>query len=147
MPSYSLHLGRHHAQTLAHAADIRDGPLNTLMLITGVWLITGSWFLAYPLSDPADDARLQEVLGGMIVVAVACAKFVRRRGPAFDVVVAVVGGWLIAAPFVFGYADGSEAGGAPVNDIASGAVLFALAAASLAVSVQERRHHIRDDHP
>lgn len=122
-----------------HAGDFRDGVLNGLLFAVSLWLIIGSWALNYPLDDAAQDARYQEVLVGLVVLAVACRGLTRPRGTLSDALLAVGGAWLISAPFAMGYADISATTTARNNDVVIGIVLLTIAVLSAAFNALRRR--------
>ncbi|HSA52563.1 MAG TPA: SPW repeat protein [Yinghuangia sp.] len=122
-----------------HAGDVRDAVLNTLLFAVGLWLIASSWVLNYPLDDAADDARFQEVLTGLIVLAVAARGTVRPRGMVSDLLLLASGAWLVAAPFAMGYADNPAVDEARTNDMGTGIVLLAIAVTSIILDRVRRR--------
>lgn len=122
-----------------HAGDVRDAVLNTLLFAVSLWLIIGSWALNYPLDDAAQDARYQEVMVGLIVLAVACRGLTRPRGTLSDVLLAVAGAWLIGAPFAMGYADISATSTARTNDVVMGIILLTIAVTSATLNALRRR--------
>lgn len=125
----------HHRE---HGGDIRDGVLNTLLFGVALWLIVGSWALNYPLDDAAQDARYQEVLVGLITLAVACRGLTRPRGTLSDVLLAVSGAWLISAPYAMGYADISATTDARNNDVITGIILLTIAVLSATLNTLRR---------
>ncbi|UGQ12254.1 hypothetical protein LO772_01170 [Yinghuangia sp. ASG 101] len=122
-----------------HAGDFRDAVLNSLLFAVSLWLIIGSWALNYPLGAPAQDARYQEVMVGLVVLAVACRGLTRPRGTLSDVLLAVGGAWLISAPFAMGYAHNSATTDARDNDVVMGIILLTIAILSATFNALRRR--------
>lgn len=69
----------------------------------------------------------------MIVFLTAVTRLVRSPGVLSDLVIAVAGAWLIAAPFVLGYGDTPMTDAARFNDVAAGGLIVLLALGSLAL--------------
>lgn len=112
---------------------LRNSVISVVMLVAGVWLFIGGWIIGYPFTEPTVDARLHEMIVGVIVFLTALARLLKPRDADSDLLIAVAGGWLIAAPFVLSYGDTSKADAARVNDVSTGGLLVVLALLSLAL--------------
>ncbi|MEU6180429.1 SPW repeat domain-containing protein [Streptomyces coeruleorubidus] len=112
---------------------LRTSVISAVMLASGLWLFLGGWLIGYPFNEPTVDARLHEMIVGVIVFLTALARLIRPRGVSSDLLIAVAGGWLIAAPFALSYGGTAKADAARVNDIATGGLLVVLAVVSLAL--------------
>ncbi|WP_409473632.1 SPW repeat domain-containing protein [Streptomyces sp. HC307] len=112
---------------------MRTSVISMVMLASGLWLFIGGWLIGYPFDEPTVDARLHEMIVGVIVFLTALARLIKPRRVCSDLLIAVAGGWLIAVPFALSYGDTAKADAARVNDIATGSLLVMLAALSLAL--------------
>lgn len=100
------------------------------LLFVGFWLCISIFALLYPDTVGSQNAHLNEILVGMVVIFNALARLLRpRTGVVSDLLVIAAGLWTIAAPFAVQYR--SDAGQAPTNDIVCGSVLFFLGIVSL----------------
>jgi peptidoglycan/LPS O-acetylase OafA/YrhL len=107
-------------------------------LALGIWLPVSHYVLGYPFVEAAEDAFFTELLAGVIV---GCAGYGRLQSPLqlpkLTALQAIAGAWLLAAPWVVGYAGQVPA--ARVNDVLCGVTAVLLAAAAAVFSHRERR--------
>lgn len=108
-----------------------------LNLLLGVWLIIAPWVLNY---SAVDGAVWNQVTIGVVVAVLAVARVAAPyRFAPLSWVNAVLGGWLVIAPFVLPY---EEAGGAPAavvwNDVLIGLLILALGVWSAVVTQRTR---------
>ncbi|WP_084700050.1 SPW repeat protein [Streptacidiphilus anmyonensis] len=120
-------------------ADQREAVGYPLILI-GVWLYATIAVLDYPMTYQAQEAHLNEIMVGIVVLLNGIARLARTKtGRASDVVVGLSGVWLVVAPWAVGYSHYSEAGQAAVADWVTGGLLILLAVySSVALTVSER---------
>jgi peptidoglycan/LPS O-acetylase OafA/YrhL len=110
------------------------------MALAGVWLLLAAWFLSYPFNDAAVDAQRNETGVGIVVLLTAGARMVRPRGWLSDLIVLVLGVWLLVAPALIDYGGPDVTPEtAQTNEVVMGIVLVALAAASLLLLFRARR--------
>jgi hypothetical protein len=116
-------------------------------IIAGLWLIIAPFLLGY---DAIQAALWNDVIVGIIVAAFAVARVARPlMNPGLSWINALLGLWLIVAPFVLAYGGGIEGealapegaiGGAQTamwNDIIVGVIVLVLGAWS-ALSARRR---------
>lgn len=106
-------------------------------LVLGIWLPASHHALGYPFVEGAEDAFFTETLVGVLV---GCAGYGRLQSslhlPKLTALQAAAGAWLVAAPWLLGYAR--EVPAARVNDVVCGAAAVLLAAAAAVVSHRDR---------
>ncbi|GAA2402344.1 hypothetical protein GCM10010420_31830 [Streptomyces glaucosporus] len=125
---------------LPGSVGARDRIVNLLMLLTGIWLLVASWPLRYPFSDAAVDAQRNETGVGLLVVFIAGAGMMRRRGMLSDLIILLLGLWMLLSPLVIAYGgDDTAPAAAHVNEIVTGIVLIALALVSMLLYLRSRR--------
>src|ERR687895_622779 len=79
-----------------------------LNLIAGVLLVAAPFALEY--STLSDIAMYEAVAVGLLITVVALWSALSTAAPAYlDYIVAMLGGWSVVAPFVFGYHAAVEA--------------------------------------
>ena len=107
--------------------------LSIVTLIIGAWLIASPYILGYV----TQHAIWQQVIGGVIIVAVAAWQLSapRMRWPSW--ITAIVGAWLIIAPFATVYADGA----AYLNQIVFGLIMVGLSIWQLDPGYVPARRH------
>ncbi|MEZ0093626.1 SPW repeat protein [Streptacidiphilus sp. EB129] len=119
-------------------ADQRQA-LGYLLVVIGVWLFTTIWALDYPTTAQAQNAHLNEVMVGIVVVFNGMSRLLVYPSRVSDVVLLLSGVWLVAAPFAVGYTKTAEAGQAAVADWVTGGVLVLLALYSMfSLRISER---------
>lgn len=104
-----------------------------LNIVAGLWLVIAPYVLDYA---GIDQARTNDLIVGLIVAVLASIRVgtpLRLEGLSW--VNFVLGGWLILAPFVLGYASGRPLW----NDVILGIIVLALAAWS-AMATSSARH-------
>jgi hypothetical protein len=104
-----------------------------LALLGGLWLVVSR--LVFTL--PAISLGPRGVLNGIVVgVAIALVAMVRLATPAsspmLSAVTMVLGGWMVAAPWVFGYAHWGAASRPVWSDVVTGAVIALVSLAAWA---------------
>jgi hypothetical protein len=119
-------------------ADQREAVGYPLILIS-LFLFATPALLDYPLTYQAQEAHLNEIMVGMVVLFNGIARLVRTPTRVSDIIVGLSGAWLVAAPFAVGYSHYSEAGRAAVADIVTGGILILLAVYSIvSLTISER---------
>ena len=118
------------------------GDLSNVKAASGFNIIAGLWLIAAPfvLGHAAVEAAMwNEILVGAVVLVLAAVRVANPdRFAGLSLVNLIAGLWLIAAPFVCGYAD---VGRAMWNDVIVGIVIAALAASSASMTNSFRRFH------
>lgn len=106
-------------------------------LVLGTWLPASHYLLDYPFVEGAEDAFFSEALAGVIV---ACAGYGRLQSPVrlpkLTALQAAAGAWLVAAPWLIGYAEQVPA--ARANGVVCGLAAIVLAAAAASFSHRQR---------
>nr|WP_052478314.1 SPW repeat protein [Kibdelosporangium sp. MJ126-NF4]CEL17578.1 hypothetical protein [Kibdelosporangium sp. MJ126-NF4]CTQ91196.1 hypothetical protein [Kibdelosporangium sp. MJ126-NF4] len=99
-----------------------------LVLTAGVWLVVVAVNWTYGDIDSWLDARWNDLAAGSILAAIGAIRLVRPiLTSSARWLSALVGGWLIIAPFVAGYGFGADSTPATANDVLIGAVITGLA--------------------
>ncbi|SFQ53814.1 SPW repeat-containing protein [Amycolatopsis arida] len=110
-----------------------------LTFLAGVWLASAPFALDYAHTGWGRPGYWNDVVIGIAIAVLALVRTVSpREVPWFSVVNVVLGGWLIAAPFVLGYDAGTDAPRAVANDVVVGIVVVLLAGASAAITFRQR---------
>lgn len=118
----------------------RDQTTALLALLVSGWLMVGGWLLEYPFAERATDARLAESGAAIVVFLCALARWMRPlAGRVTGGLVAVVGVFLIGAPFAWSYGDSALVDQGRVNGLVCGALLLLLSGAMLLWSRQAGR--------
>lgn len=103
------------------------GLVTGITLMLGVWLVLAPTFWTYGDTGGGFDARVNDVLAGVAVTALAVA---RLAGPVRLIAVTgagvLLGGWLIVAPFLLEYGFGADSTSATINDVVVGVNLVGL---------------------
>jgi hypothetical protein len=117
--------GRH-----PHPAGRRARRIPGLVLLLGIWLVVVQLSWTYGDSGSWLDARWNDMLVGMGLVAISIGRLIHPILPtATPIVTTTLGMWLVIAPFLAGYGFGADSTPATVNDVLVGAVVTGLAAA------------------
>ncbi len=100
-------------------------------LIGGVWLLVSRLVYSYPAAGSGADGVVNGIIVGIAIALVALARMTTSNSsPLLGLVLIAFGGWMIAAPWVFGYAHfGGGGNRATWSDVITGGavVLFGLA--------------------
>ncbi|MCI0385738.1 hypothetical protein [Streptomyces sp. CNQ085] len=128
------------AATTPGPSGMRNQIVTGLMMLAGIWLILASWFLGYPYDDAAVDAQRNETGVGIVLLLVAFARIVRPRGWLSDLIVLLLGVWLLVAPVLIDYGGPRNTpGAAQANEVVTGIVLVLLALVSMLLLFRARR--------
>ncbi|MFE6613335.1 hypothetical protein [Amycolatopsis sp. NPDC057786] len=93
--------------------------------LAGVWLILSSFVLDHEYTGGGFDGYWNDVLVGIALIAIGSAPLVEPRAASWwSSVPPVLGFWLLVAPFVLEYNDGTPAPRTTTSDIAVGAFLL-----------------------
>ncbi|MHA6793797.1 SPW repeat protein [Pseudonocardia bannensis] len=121
---------------------VRGAALRVLTLLCGVWLALAPFVLGHPDTGPGFDARWNDMLVGVAVLAVSAVQLaLPARAAVLSLITMVLGTWLIAAPFVLGYNTGVAAVAATVNDVVVGILIVELAIAAV-LALRQRRSSV-----
>lgn len=108
---------------------------SSVVFLAGIWLVIAPLILDYRATGEGFNGRWNDTVIG---VAIALLALVRMIVPLISaqlsLINVVLGGWLIAAPFVLGYNDGPNSPRATWNDILVGLLVIAMAAMSWRIS-------------
>lgn len=105
----------------------------------GVWLVLAPFIFGFQSTGGAVEGYWNEVVVGICVALLALVRsFAPSKGAWLSAVNVVLGGWLIASPFVLGY-EGTDAAAATVVDVATGVVIVLMGTTSLVATVRGRR--------
>lgn len=130
--------GRHPSPLLG-ARRLTDELAHTpseAIVLAGMWLTCAPLVLDHETADIAFSG-FNDVIVGLTIVAIAFIRVVVPEQTApLSLIIAALGAWLLAAPFVRGY---HTAPAATANDIIVGVVVMLLAAASWRASHSESR--------
>jgi hypothetical protein len=108
-----------------------------VVLLGGVWLIVARFVYEY------GRLRTDAVTNGVVLgVAITLVALIRLSSPAsnptLSLVAAVMGGWMFAAPWVFGYATFGPSSAAAWNDLIVGVVVVVFSLLSFFASLASR---------
>ena len=95
-------------------------------LINVIAVVAGVWFIMSPAAfglTPWDVFDWNNVICGVVVIVAGIAGLVRHRcmTPPTRWIVGIIGGWIVASPWIFGYSDDWDR---LLNTLAVGAVLM-----------------------
>ncbi|MEU0529008.1 SPW repeat protein [Amycolatopsis tolypomycina] len=122
------------------------GGASAITFLAGVWLVIAPFALDYEATGSGLNGYWNDVTIGIVVALLALVRAVGPRDvPWFSVVNVVLGGWLLAAPWVLGYNQGTDSAPATINDMVLGAVVV-IAAATSAAFTYRHRARIREEH-
>ncbi|OKK16010.1 hypothetical protein AMK16_25035 [Streptomyces sp. CB00455] len=138
----------HHRASLAHhrpsvppgqehafRQGIHDQVLGLIMFAASLAL----WVFPMATHDGSKDAQVNEAMIGMVLLFVVGMRLYRGSTWRSDVLVGVVGLWLIASPFVLGLQKTAVDNGNRILDITVGIILVTTSAISLLVVRADRR--------
>ncbi|SFQ58948.1 SPW repeat-containing protein [Amycolatopsis arida] len=118
--------------------EVLAGFPNALAMLAGVWLVVSPWLLDHPGTAAGFNAAWNDILVGVLVFLVAGARAVSPYATLpWSWVPIVLGIWLVAAPYVLGFA--AESRPVTVNDIVMGALIAVLTAVGVLTSLWGRR--------
>ncbi|MFJ8669835.1 hypothetical protein [Streptomyces sp. NPDC093600] len=135
MSSYSHHhvtRDQETAERFRHA--LHDELLTLPMLLAAVALTVGPFVSQLG----PKDAQVNEALVGLILLFVVGRRLYRGSGLRSDIVVGVLGAWMIASPFVLDLQNTAVAEGNWILDLTAGSVLVVFAGASM-LTMRQRR--------
>lgn len=104
------------------------GFVSAAMVLIGSWLVVQPFVWNYGNTVGGFDARVSDLVVGVMVVTVALARLTGRiRMITATVVPGVLGGWLLVTPFLLGHGFGADSTRATVVDVLAGSAIVALA--------------------
>ena len=97
-----------------------------IALLAGLWLIVSRFVFDYPANGSTAGGVLNGVVIGIAVAVIAVARMstTARSSPMLGLVTAVLGAWMIASPWVFGYNNWGTGSRPIYSDVIVGVVLF-----------------------
>lgn len=109
---------------------------NAIVLLSGVWLLVCAWLIEHPGTVGGMNAAVVDIVVGLLLVVFGGVRAVSSFSARWaGVVTLLLGGWLIAAPFVLGYRGGEE-GAATANDVVTGAVVVVMSVLGLVLGAR-----------
>jgi hypothetical protein len=106
--------------------------------LAGIWLVVSRLLFDY-VGAGGDQARWNGVVVGGAVTLVAIARMAAvTSSPVLGLVNLVPGGWMIAAPWVYGYAAWGSGSGPAWSDLIAGAVVALAALAGWSTGIAMR---------
>lgn len=103
------------------------GFVSAAMVLIGVWLVVQPFVWNYGNTVGGFDARVSDLVVGVMVVIVALARLTGRiRTITATVVPAALGGWLLMTPFLLGHGFGADSTRATVVDVLAGSAIVVL---------------------
>ncbi|WP_083737597.1 SPW repeat domain-containing protein [Amycolatopsis keratiniphila] len=110
-----------------------------LAFLTGIWLITAPFVLDYTFTGPARPGVWNDIVIEVTVAVLALVRAVSPREiPWASLVNVVLGGWLVAAPFVLDYNEGFDASRAVTSDVIAGVLVIVFAGLSALITFRGR---------
>jgi hypothetical protein len=117
---------------------VRRGRADAVALLAAVWVVVAAVPLAY-LPTGRFDMLWNDATVGIAAATVTMVRLTRTgMAPSTTGVTLVLGGWLVAAPFVLGYGHQPYERPAQWSDLASGAAIAVLSLATM-VTARARR--------
>jgi hypothetical protein len=96
-----------------------------LLLLGGTWLIVSRLVFNYTAAGSTPGGVLNGAVIGLILILVAVARLVTwRSSPTLGAASAILGAWMIASPWVFGYAHWGAGSRPTWSDVITGAVIL-----------------------
>lgn len=115
---------------------------SAVVFLAGAWLVIAPFALDYRSTGTGFDAYWNDVLVGVVVALLALVRNLAPLSvPWFSAINIILGMWLICAPFVLGYNDGSDAAIAVANDLTVGVVVAVMALSSALATRAYRKDH------
>lgn len=97
-----------------------------IALLGGIWLLVSRLVFNYAAAGSAADGVLNGVIVGIAVALIALALMSSASSnPVLGLVVAVLGGWMIASPWIFNYNSWGSESGPTYSDVITGAGIAA----------------------
>jgi SPW repeat len=98
---------------------------SAIALLGGVWLLISRLVFDYPAAGSSTDGVLNGVTVGIAVALVALALMTSANSnPVLGLVLAALGGWMIASPWVFNYSHWGSGGRPAWSDAVTGAAII-----------------------
>lgn len=114
--------------------------VSAVTFLAGVWLLLAPFVLDYAPVAAGLGAYWNDLVLGAVVALLALVRVVApERVLWLSLVNAVLGAWLVAAPFVLDYHARAYAYEATGNDVAVGLLVFVMAVVSAATTYQQQR--------
>lgn len=105
-----------------------QGMVSGVLLVSGFWLATGPFLWTYDAPVDGLDPRWNQALVGVGLIILAAARLIRPvRLATATACGAMLGLWLMIAPFVLDYGLGADSVRATVMDLLLGALVAGLA--------------------
>jgi SPW repeat len=99
---------------------------SAVALLGGIWLLVSRLVFNYAAAGSAADGVLNGVVVGIAVALIALALMSSARSnPVLGLVLAVLGGWMIASPWIFNYNSWGSESGPTYSDVITGAGIAA----------------------
>jgi hypothetical protein len=115
---------RENAGGLPRPSAIAASAPSAIALLGGIWLVISRLVFNYPAAGSAADGVLNGVIIGIAVTLVALALMTSSTSnPVLGLVLAALGGWMIAGPWVFNYAHWGTGGRPTWSDVVTGAAI------------------------
>lgn len=114
-------------------ASIRT--MSIINFLVGIWLIISPYILGYVTAQ----AMWEQTVAGVIVVILTAVRMMSPRQVWTSWVNAIIGAWLIIAPYVTGY----QATSAFWNEVIFGIILAVVALSNAATRSTSQTHHRR----
>jgi SPW repeat-containing protein len=97
---------------------------SAIALLGGVWLVVSRLVFDFPAAGSMADGVLNGLIVGIAITLVALARMTSASSnPVLGLVTAALGGWMIAAPWVFNYAHWGTNSGPTWSDVVTGALI------------------------
>jgi hypothetical protein len=99
---------------------------SAIALLGGIWLLVSRLVFNYARAGSGADGVLNGVILGISVALIALALMASARSnPVLGLVLAVLGGWMIASPWIFNYNSWGSQSGPTYSDVITGAGIAA----------------------
>lgn len=111
--------------------DIAGSAPSAVALIAGLWLVVSRFVFDYPGAGAGSDGLWNGVVIGIAVALIAMVRMsTATSNPVLSLVNLVLGGWMIAGPWVFNYDQWGAGSGPAWSDVITGAAIAVFALAS-----------------
>jgi hypothetical protein len=112
---------------------------SSLIFLSAVWLGFAPFTLHYRFPTLSGAGDVNDIVLALVVGTLALIRTVLPKDfPWLSLINAVLGGWLITAPFVLDYAAAARASRASANDVLVGVVLLVLGITSALLTYGQR---------